>query len=64
MDVRTSGWINGFLGVLIFSGSLPATRVAVSTVIFTLRRDPAGDGAVIALPLVRRTRRRRLATLR
>lgn len=25
----TSGWINGFIGVLIFSGSLPATRVAV-----------------------------------
>lgn len=24
-----SGWINGLLGVLIFSGSLPATRVAV-----------------------------------
>ncbi len=24
-----NGWINGFLGVLIFSGSLPATRVAV-----------------------------------
>lgn len=23
------GWINGFLGMLIFSGSLPATRVAV-----------------------------------
>ncbi|WP_118972894.1 DMT family transporter [Taibaiella koreensis] len=23
-----SGWINGFIGVLIFSGSLPATRVA------------------------------------
>ncbi len=23
------GWLNGFLGVLIFSGSLPATRVAV-----------------------------------
>lgn len=23
------GWINGFLGVLIFSGSLPATRLAV-----------------------------------
>ena len=29
MDSRTGGWINGFLGVLIFSGSLPATRVAV-----------------------------------
>ncbi|MFC0228918.1 DMT family transporter [Serratia aquatilis] len=25
----TKGWINGFLGVVIFSGSLPATRVAV-----------------------------------
>lgn len=24
-----SGWINGFIGVLIFSGSMPATRVAV-----------------------------------
>lgn len=24
-----SGWINGFLGMLIFSGSLPATRAAV-----------------------------------
>ncbi len=24
-----SGWINGFIGVAIFSGSLPATRIAV-----------------------------------
>jgi drug/metabolite transporter (DMT)-like permease len=24
-----SGWINGFIGILIFSGSMPATRVAV-----------------------------------
>lgn len=29
MDKTTSGWVNGFIGVLIFSGSLPATRVAV-----------------------------------
>ncbi|WP_137389680.1 DMT family transporter [Rhodoligotrophos defluvii] len=29
MDKTARGWINGFLGVLIFSGSLPATRVAV-----------------------------------
>jgi len=29
MDRTTRGWINGFIGVLIFSGSLPATRVAV-----------------------------------
>lgn len=26
---QTRGWISGFLGMLIFSGSLPATRVAV-----------------------------------
>jgi drug/metabolite transporter (DMT)-like permease len=30
MDKTASGWINGFIGVLIFSGSLPATRVAVA----------------------------------
>lgn len=29
MNASTSGWINGFIGMLIFSGSLPATRVAV-----------------------------------
>lgn len=29
MDRTTTGWLNGFLGVLIFSGSLPATRAAV-----------------------------------
>ncbi|SDN58010.1 DMT family transporter [Bacillus sp. OK048] len=29
MNVITKGWIYGFIGVLIFSGSLPATRVAV-----------------------------------
>ncbi|CAB5686760.1 carboxylate/amino acid/amine transporter [Delftia tsuruhatensis] len=30
MDRATSGWINGFIGVAIFAGSLPATRVAVA----------------------------------
>ena len=29
MDKQTRGWINGFIGILIFSGSLPATRIAV-----------------------------------
>jgi drug/metabolite transporter (DMT)-like permease len=29
MDKTASGWVNGFIGVLIFSGSLPATHVAV-----------------------------------
>src|SRR6478735_7026108 len=32
------------------------TRVAVSTVIFTLRRLPGSDTASVVLPLVRRTR--------
>jgi drug/metabolite transporter (DMT)-like permease len=35
VDRTTSGWINGFVGVVIFSGSLPATRVAV------MQFDPA-----------------------
>jgi drug/metabolite transporter (DMT)-like permease len=29
MNRASSGWLNGFIGVLIFSASLPATRVAV-----------------------------------
>lgn len=28
-DNSTQGWVSGFLGMLIFSGSLPATRLAV-----------------------------------
>lgn len=30
MNKIAAGWLNGFLGVLIFSGSLPATRLAVA----------------------------------
>ncbi|MBN9264801.1 MAG: EamA family transporter, partial [Hyphomicrobium sp.] len=30
MKQSTAGWGSGLLGVLIFSGSLPATRVAVA----------------------------------
>ncbi|MEM8347976.1 EamA/RhaT family transporter, partial [Morganella morganii] len=26
----TRGWINGFIGVLIFSGSLPATKAGIT----------------------------------
>ncbi|MHC8318924.1 DMT family transporter [Pseudomonas sp. LB3P31] len=29
LEKTSSGWLNGFIGVLIFSGSLPATRLAV-----------------------------------
>ncbi|WP_341644158.1 DMT family transporter [Thauera sp. SDU_THAU2] len=30
MEKAAGGWINGFIGVAIFAGSLPATRVAVA----------------------------------
>lgn len=30
MQHKQSAWVNGFIGVLIFAGSLPATRVAVA----------------------------------
>jgi drug/metabolite transporter (DMT)-like permease len=30
MDHKASAWLNGLIGVIIFSGSLPATRVAVA----------------------------------
>ncbi|RVM39199.1 EamA/RhaT family transporter, partial [Sinorhizobium meliloti] len=29
MNKAASGWMSGLIGVVIFSGSLPATRVAV-----------------------------------
>jgi len=44
-------------GILrVENASDEVTRVAVSTVIFTLRRDPAEECASVVLPLVRRTR--------
>ncbi|MEJ8310071.1 DMT family transporter [Agrobacterium larrymoorei] len=30
MNTISSGWLSGFVGVVIFSGSLPATRIAVT----------------------------------
>jgi drug/metabolite transporter (DMT)-like permease len=60
MDRTASGWINGFLGVLIFSGSLPATRVAVAKfdpLFLTVTR--ASVAAVLALGLLLAFRERR-----
>lgn len=48
-----NGWVNGFLGVLIFSGSLPATRVAVmdfDPLFLTVAR--ASIAGMLALALV------------
>lgn len=53
MDRAASGWVNGFLGVLIFSGSLPATRAAVADfdpVFLTAAR--ASIAALLALGLL------------
>lgn len=55
MDKTTSGWINGFLGVLIFSGSLPATRVAVADfdpVFLTVARAAIAGALALCLLLV------------
>lgn len=48
-----SGWINGFIGVVIFSGSLPATRIAVQEfdpVFLTVAR--ATIAGILALSLL------------
>ncbi|MDR0196095.1 MAG: DMT family transporter [Myroides sp.] len=49
----TSGWINGFIGVLLFSGSMPATKVAVLELdpifVTTARAAIAGILALICL---------------
>ncbi|MGO4568989.1 DMT family transporter [Rhizobium sp. 2YAF20] len=53
MDRTTEGWINGFIGMVIFSGSLPATRVAVTQfdpVFLTVAR--AAIAGILALVLV------------
>ena len=56
----SAGWLNGFLGVLIFSGSLPATRVAVmefDPVFLTMAR--AAIAGLLALALLLLTRQQR-----
>jgi drug/metabolite transporter (DMT)-like permease len=60
MDRTVSGWINGFIGVVIFSGSLPATRVAVlqfDPVFLTVAR--AAIAGVLALGLLLAFREKR-----
>ncbi|MGI4985087.1 MAG: DMT family transporter [Janthinobacterium lividum] len=62
MDKTTRGWINGFLGMLIFSGSLPATRAAVAAfdpVFLTVAR--AAVAGLIGLALLLGFREKRPA---
>lgn len=60
LDTRTQGWINGFIGVVIFSGSLPATRLAVmefDPVFLTMIR--ATLAAILGMCLLRRFKEKR-----
>ncbi len=60
MDRTANGWIYGFIGVVIFSGSLPATRVAVmqfDPVFLTMAR--AAIASVLALCLLLAFRQKR-----
>ena len=61
-EKSASGWLNGFIGVLIFSGSLPATRLAVlefDPVFLTVVR--ASIAGVLALCMLWLFRERRPA---
>lgn len=52
MDKSNNGWIYGFIGVAIFSGSLPATRVAVADfgpVFLTFARAAIAGAVAVAL---------------
>jgi drug/metabolite transporter (DMT)-like permease len=60
MDKTTSGWLSGLIGVVIFSGSLPATRVAVTSfdpVFLTLARASIAGLLALALLFVFRQKR-------
>lgn len=49
-QTASSGWVNGFIGVLLFSGSMPATKVAVLSldpIFVTAAR--AGIAGILAL---------------
>ncbi|MGE3872704.1 MAG: DMT family transporter [Parvibaculaceae bacterium] len=63
MDRTVIGWINGFIGVMIFSGSLPATRAAVADfdpVFLTVMRATIAAGlAILALLAFRQKRPQR-----
>lgn len=69
MDKATAGWVNGFIGMANFSGSLPATRVAVADfdpVFLTVARASIAGVLALAVIALRREappRRDHLASL-
>jgi len=66
MEKTTNGWVNGFIGVAIFAGSLPATRVAVADldpVFLTCARATVAALLGLALLVLLRQPRPRAADL-
>ena len=60
MDKATGGWLSGFIGVLIFSGSLPATRMAVlqfDPIFLTVARATIAGILALALLLLLKQKR-------
>jgi drug/metabolite transporter (DMT)-like permease len=59
-DRSTEGWLSGLIGVVIFSGTLPATRVAVGSLspffVTSARATIAAILAIACLALVRQAR--------
>jgi drug/metabolite transporter (DMT)-like permease len=65
-NTRSSGWINGFIGVLIFSGSLPATRVAIvdfSPVFLTVARATIAGLLALCILLIFKEKRPKKAQI-
>lgn len=66
-DRMRQGWLNGFLGMVIFAGSLPATRLAVadfSPTFLTCARATIAGGLGLALLIGFRERRPARSDLR
>ena len=60
MTPSTKGWLNGLLGVVIFSGSLPATRLAVADfdpIFLTAARATIAGALAVCVLLALRSRR-------
>lgn len=65
-ESKTKGWINGFIGVLMFSGSLPATKIAVlefSPIFLTAARASIAGALAISALLLFRAKRPKLNQL-
>lgn len=60
VDTTTQGWLNGFIGMLIFSGTLPATRLGIDELgapfLTSMRAATAGAISIVLLMLWPQTR--------